>query len=54
MKKMTEVLVHLSGNLPRSEELFGVLRRYGKGEGDVGGGQIGRPRRDLRMDPARA
>jgi len=32
MKKMTEVLVHLSGNLPRSEELFGVLRRYGKGK----------------------
>jgi 5-methyltetrahydropteroyltriglutamate--homocysteine methyltransferase len=32
MKKMTEVLVHLSGNLPRSEELFGVLRRYGRGK----------------------
>ena len=29
---MTEVLVHLSGNLPRSEELFGVLRRYGRGK----------------------
>jgi 5-methyltetrahydropteroyltriglutamate--homocysteine methyltransferase len=29
---MTDVLVHLSGNLPRSEELFGVLRRYGRGK----------------------
>ncbi len=29
---MTEVLVHLSGNLPRSEELFGLLRRYGRGK----------------------
>ncbi len=29
---MTEVLVHLSGNLPRSDELFGVLRRYGRGK----------------------
>lgn len=32
MKEMTEVLVHLSGNLPRSEELFGVLRRYERGK----------------------
>ncbi len=29
---MAEVLVHLSGNLPRSEELFGALRRYGRGK----------------------
>jgi hypothetical protein len=35
----------------------GALRRaeeVREGEGDMGGGQIDRPRRDLRMDPARA
>jgi hypothetical protein len=38
-------------------EVRGALRRaeeVREGEGDVGGGQNGSPRRDLRMDPARA